>query len=61
MGRGVAMKKPDGPELACHRAELIPPSNEIGNGGAARFARRPPFGVPIFLHCYFDIIYINYV
>ena len=62
MGRGVAMKsppgygtygtheKPDGPELACHRAELIPSSNEIGKWGA-RFARRPPFGVPIFFHC----------
>ena len=45
----VPMKKPDGPELACHRAELIPSSNEIGKWGA-RFAR-PPFGVPISLHC----------
>ena len=34
------MKKPDGPELACHRAELIPSSNEIGKWGGA--LRAPP-------------------
>ena len=47
----VPMKKPDGPELACHRAELIPSSNvgkwEPQKGGGARSA--PP---PIFrYHC----------
>ena len=50
VGRGVAMKKPDGPELACHRAELIPSSNEIGKWGGALRAP-PPLGAHIFLHC----------
>ena len=47
----VPMKKPDGPELACHRADLIPSSNvgkwEPQKGGGARSAPPPHFPISL--------------